>query len=214
MAWRLVSKSPTPIVSLAEAKRQTNTVDFADDDVLLTAILDVVTQHLDLENGVIGRPLLSQVWEYSAPPPLLFATTRDPRLRGLPPATCFVLDRAPLVSVDKVEYLQDGAYLTLAAGQWVSRHVSDEVTIVRMAAGVAWPRVDNDEAAWKITTTLGYGATPDLVPAPIRQAALLLVSHLYQNREAVTAVTGSGSALQVTPMGVAALLSPYRAPNY
>lgn len=209
--YSLVSRSSTPIVSLAEAKRQTNTVDFADDDALLTALLDVATQHFDLENGIIGRPLLNQVWEYSAPSPIQAAATFDPRLRRLPQNTGFILDRAPLVSIDSVQFLQDGVYQTLALTKWVMRRVSREVTFLRLATGVVWPRVDNDEAAWKITITLGYGATPDLIPAPIRQAALLMISHLYQNREAVT---GFGAALQETPLGVAALVAPFRAPNF
>lgn len=209
--YNLVSSSSTPIVSLAEAKRQTNTVDFGDDDGLLTALLDVATQHFDLENGIIGRPLLTQVWEYAAPPPPLDNGRSDPRLRGLPATTGFVIDRAPLQSVDKVEYLQDGAYQTLATGQWVTRKISKELTFVRLAKGVAWPRVDDDEAAWKITMSLGYGDRPDIVPAPIRHAALLMISHLYQNREAVT---GFGAALQETPLAVAALVAPFRAPNF
>jgi uncharacterized phiE125 gp8 family phage protein len=209
--YNLVSSSSTPIVSLAEAKRQTNTTDFADDDALLTALLDVATQHFDLESGIIGRPLLTQVWEYTAPPPPFDNGRSDPRLRGLPSATGFVLDRAPLQSVDKVEYLQDGVYQTLASGQWVKRQISKELSFVRLAKGVAWPRVDDDEAAWKITMSLGYGATPADVPAPIRHAALLMISHLYQNREAVT---GFGAALQETPLAVAALVSPFRAPNF
>jgi uncharacterized phiE125 gp8 family phage protein len=209
--YNLVSSSSTPIVSLAEAKLQTNTTDFGDDDALLTSLLDVATQHFDLENGIIGRPLLTQVWEYTAPPPPQGNGRSDPRLRGLPPATGFVIDRAPLQSVDKVEYLQDGAYQTLASGQWVKRKISKELTFVRLAKGVAWPRVDDDEAAWKITMSLGYGATAADVPAPIRHAALLMISHLYQNREAVT---GFGAALQETPLAVAALVAPFRAPNF
>jgi uncharacterized phiE125 gp8 family phage protein len=208
--WRLVSRAPAPIVSLTDAKRQTNTLDFPDDDALLTSLLDVATQHLDLEHGIIGRPLLTQVWQYLAPNPPLYNGLLDPRLRGLPPQTGFVLDRAPLQSVTKVEYLQDGAYLALPAAQYVLRSISSELSFLRMASGVAWPRVDSDEAAWRITVTLGYGDTPDAIPSPIRQAALLLVSHLYQNREAVT---GWGAALQETPQGVAALLTPYRVPN-
>jgi uncharacterized phiE125 gp8 family phage protein len=208
--YSLVSRSSTPIVSLGQAKAQTNTVDFGDDDALLTALLDVATAHLDLEHGIIGRPLLNQVWEYAAPGPTQSAPPFDPRLRGFPPMTGFLLDRAPLVSIDSVEYLLDGAYQTLATGQWVKRRISKELTFVRLATGVAWPRVDTDEEAWKITMTLGYGATPDFVPAPIRQAALLMISHLYQNREAVS---GFGAALQEVPLGVEALVGPFRAPN-
>ena len=46
----------------------------------------------------------------------------------------------------------------------------------------------------------------DPLPAPVRQAALLLIGHWYENREAVT-VGFRGKDL---PMGVDRLLAPYR----
>lgn len=57
-------------------------------------------------------------------------------------------------------------------------------------------------------TTVRYraGYADGAVPAPIRHAILLMVGHLYENRMAVTAATNMG----VMPMGVDALLSPYR----
>ncbi|WP_424360246.1 head-tail connector protein [Methylocystis parvus] len=205
--WSLVTKSATPIVSLAEAKRQTNTVDFNDDDILLTAIVDAVTALLDLENGVIGRPLLSQSWQFTAPEPSPLAG--NPYMRGHTPRTGFLLTRAPLQAVTKVEYLQNGAYVDFTASA-VTRQVTKEATLIRVADGTAWPRYDVDEAAWRITARLGYGDNAADIPAAIRQAALLLVSHFYQNREATT---GFGSNLQELPLGVAALLMPHRAPN-
>lgn len=57
-------------------------------------------------------------------------------------------------------------------------------------------------------TTVRYraGYAADAVPAPIRHAILLMVGHLYENRMAVTAATHIGAM----PLGVDALLSPYR----
>lgn len=57
-------------------------------------------------------------------------------------------------------------------------------------------------------TTVRYraGYADGQVPAPIRHAILLLVGHLYENRMAVTAATAMGAM----PLGVDALLSPYR----
>lgn len=45
-----------------------------------------------------------------------------------------------------------------------------------------------------------------LGPAPIRHAILLFVGHLYENRMAVTSALGTAEM----PMGVEALLSPFR----
>jgi len=46
--------------------------------------------------------------------------------------------------------------------------------------------------------TCGYGSAASDVPADIRQAALLIVGHLYENREAVIDTNG----YTMLPMGV------------
>lgn len=55
----------------------------------------------------------------------------------------------------------------------------------------------------------GYAAADDrsTVPAPIRHAILLMVGHLYSNRDAVTTTAAQPAQL---PFGVEALLAPYR----
>ena len=55
-----------------------------------------------------------------------------------------------------------------------------------------------------LTMVAGYGAAAD-VPYSIRQAILLMVAHWFVNREAASPVS-----LKELPLGVAALLSPYR----
>lgn len=207
--WRLLEKLPTPIVSVAEAKRHCN-VDFDDDDDLFGALVATATDRLDLERGILGRPLLTQQWEYTAPAPLASGSA-DARLRGLPPSAGFILDRAPNLTLLAVEALTGGLYVALDMASLALRRVSSETSFLRLGAGRAWPVYDVDEAAWRIRVSLGYGATPADVPAPIRAAALLIIGHLYANREAVA---GYGAALQETPMGVEALLAPYRKPQF
>ena len=56
------------------------------------------------------------------------------------------------------------------------------------------------ESEQTITFTAGYGADPSDVPAPLRQALLLLVAHGYAHRE-----TDAG-----LPMMVQALIQPFR----
>ncbi|PPQ34407.1 hypothetical protein CKO16_22495, partial [Rhodoblastus acidophilus] len=60
--WQKISGSDAPLVSITEAKAHVNAADFSDDDTLLTALTGVATDRLDLENGIIGRPLLTQAW--------------------------------------------------------------------------------------------------------------------------------------------------------
>ncbi len=55
----------------------------------------------------------------------------------------------------------------------------------------------------------GYPASDgsSTVPAPIRHAILLMVGHLYGSRDAVTTTAAQPAEL---PLGVQALLAPYR----
>lgn len=57
--------------------------------------------------------------------------------------------------------------------------------------------------------TAGYGNSATDVPAPYRQATLLLVGHLYENREAVVAT--QGISMGVLPMALDSLLMTDRA---
>ena len=204
-SYQIKTPASTTIVTVDEAKAHCH-VDFADDDALFAGLVAAVTARLDLEGGIIGRPLFNQQWTWTGPAPLA-GSAGEARLRGLPSAAGFLIERAPLVSIDSVEYLSGGTYQTLASNLWTSRRISPEATFVRLVTGGAWPVYDTDEQAWRITMTLGYGTAESSIPAPIRSAALLMIGHLYQNREAVT---GYGAALQETPMGVEALLAPYR----
>jgi uncharacterized phiE125 gp8 family phage protein len=209
--WSLLTPNPTPIVTLAQAKQQTNTVDFADDDALLQTLCGVVTSYLELQDGVTGRALLTQTWQFTAPDAAAWSSQNDPRKKGYPPSRGFMLDRGPLQTVTKVETLQNGAYVELPIASVVSRPLSRFETWLRLASGVAWPIVDQDEAAWRITMTLGYGDAPANLPPALIQAALMLLGHLYQNREAVS---GWGSALAETPLGFRMLIAPHCAPGF
>jgi len=53
---------------------------------------------------------------------------------------------------------------------------------------------------------IGINVNVDPIPAPLKQACLLLVSHFYENREAVPAIKMES----VLPLGVDALIAPYR----
>ncbi|MCC0806511.1 phage gp6-like head-tail connector protein [Methylobacterium sp. W2] len=68
-----------------------------------------------------------------------------------------------------------------------------ETTVVRFKAGHDFAG-NGDEKRW-------------LGPAPIRHAILLMVGHLYGNREAVST---SAAKPEQLPLGVDALLSPFR----
>ncbi|AYO83661.1 head-tail connector protein [Methylobacterium brachiatum] len=62
-----------------------------------------------------------------------------------------------------------------------------------------------DGATTTVRWRAGYEAGK--VPAPVRHAVLLMVSHLFNNRDAVSTTAAQPAQL---PLGVEALLSPYR----
>jgi len=62
-------------------------------------------------------------------------------------------------------------------------------------------------AASEWLVAIGVDKNIDPVPAPIKHAALLMVGHFYENREAVP----DFRAATVLPLGVEALVAPYRA---
>jgi uncharacterized phiE125 gp8 family phage protein len=69
-----------------------------------------------------------------------------------------------------------------------------------------WPRPGLSALGIEIAFTAGYGNVASAVPAPLRQALLLLVAHWYEHREPVHI----GGAVVAVPDTIASLLAPYR----
>ena len=71
---------------------------------------------------------------------------------------------------------------------------------------LAWPTPGRAANGIEIAFVAGYGAAAADVPAPIRQAILLLVAHWHEHREPVAI----GDADAPVPPTVSDLLQPYR----
>jgi len=80
--------------------------------------------------------------------------------------------------------------------------------ILSPADGYSWPSLSSAPGPDPIVITwdAGYGSAAADVPVPIRQAMLLIIGHLYANREA----TVPGISMQVLPWGSELLMNPYR----
>jgi uncharacterized phiE125 gp8 family phage protein len=82
---------------------------------------------------------------------------------------------------------------------------------LRPAAGEDWPIVSEDTAnAVRVRYLAGYtalGDSPDTdpLPSPVQSAILLILGHLYENREDTAPIT-----IEEIPMGAKWLLRPYR----
>ena len=64
-----------------------------------------------------------------------------------------------------------------------------------------WPESKAQRASVKVRADIGYAE----LPADVRAAALLIIGHLYEHREAVVI----GTIATDLPMGVELLLAPY-----
>ena len=78
-----------------------------------------------------------------------------------------------------------------------------------VSAGVPWPLPGRAAGGIEIDLTAGYGTTPADVPAPIRQAILLLVAHWYEHRDPIEI----GQPATAVPAAVSDLLQSYVVPR-
>lgn len=184
---RVTAPADAP-VSLAQAKAHLR-VDHEDDDLYIAALIDAATGHLDGWPGILGRALVSQTWRQGS--------------------SCFPADGvirlplAPVVSVESITYLDpESAVQALDAAAYTAPVADGLGPYVRLV--VAPPATARRDNAVSVTFAAGYGAPAD-VPAAIRHALLLMVGHWYAAREAASAV-----AMTELPLGVSALLAPFR----
>jgi uncharacterized phiE125 gp8 family phage protein len=203
---RTSAPAETP-VSLTEAKAQLG-VTGSGSDTLITALIAAATERLDGWAGVLGRALVTQTWAQTFP--------------RFPACEVIGLALAPVQSVTSIAYYDaDNAAQTLSASVYTL--LDDEIgPFVTLQADQSWPGTYAREDAVTVTYVAGYGAAA-AVPAPIRQAIILMVRELHQFslqdsrlvREQVPGVGmreyAQGAAAQSPlPRAAAALLAPYR----
>lgn len=192
----LIRTSPPAklIVTLDEAKAHCR-VDGDEENAHLTGLIAAATSWLDGRNGQLGRALITQTWEY--------------RLTGFPSGREKIeIPLPPLQSVGGIAYTDvDGEAQTFdTAGLVVSTGAF--LGCIRPGWDQTWPSARNDADTVTITFTAGYGAAEESVPQSLRHAALLLIGHWYENREAVQI----GRIVSTQHMAVAALIDPFRVP--
>lgn len=120
------------------------------------------------------------------------------------------LNRGPVTAISSVKYdpADGSAEATISVSDYrlTEGYGASFNGALQPAYGESWPVPLDGTGVVRITGTAGYGEgeAPDL-----DQAALMLVAHWYQNREAVVASGGAASAVEL-PLGVEMLIRPYR----
>jgi uncharacterized phiE125 gp8 family phage protein len=188
MALVLTSGPAVEPVTLAEAKAHLR-VDDTVEDTLVGSL--IVTSRLHVE-AALGLALVTQGWSYF--------------IDDWPPGRELALPLRPIQSVAAVRlYAADESLQTLAADAYLLDGAGAPARLVRRNNS-AWPKPSRSANGIEIAFVAGYGNAAANVPAPIRQAVLLLIAHWYEHREPVEI----GAASVPVPQMVSDLLQPYR----
>lgn len=192
MRLTLVTAPAVEPVYLLEAKAHLRVTE-DDEDALIGQLITVAREALDGRDGLLGRALIQQTWKLTLP--------KFSRAIEIP--------LPPLISVDAISYIDsDGDAQTIDLQTVTVEGIGDAASaILRPASGTSWPSTYDHPEAVAITFTAGYGATAADIPAPVKQALLLDIAHMFENREAVT--IGSGFMV-ATPAGYHDLINDFR----
>ena len=190
MALKLITAPAAEPVSTSEAKSHLR-VDTTADDTYIGTLITVARQNVESH---LRRALISQTWEV-----VLDAF----------PAGVIRLPKPPLASVTSIKYTDDdGVEATYSSDNYVVDSDTEPGRVV-LKSGQTWPAVTLAAAnGVRVRYVAGYGAAGSNVPQAIRQAILLVIGSLYENREDV--LVAQGVSIGVLPFGVVALLAPYR----
>lgn len=183
-----VTPPAAPLVTLEEAKAQCR-VDDGEEDGLIQRLIATATAHLDGWSGILGRCLVNQEWRQG--------------LSGWPSGGGVYLP-FPDVSAAQVAYLDEaGEEQPLDAGR-VQLAEDTRGAYLRFTGSL--PAVSREQAApVQVTFTAGYGPAAEDVPEGIRHAALLLIGHWHEARQAVV----TGTIATEMPLAVKDLLAPH-----
>ena len=176
-------------VTLAEAKAHAR-IDGTAEDAYLTSL--IVTSRLQIE-AALGLALITQRWRWT--------------LDRWPDDGVLAVPLRPVQSVEAIEIAAPGGgTATLPATAYHLDGRSSPARIVLDAYAPPAPDAVAEGIAARFTA--GFGAAASDVPAPIRHALLLLVTHWYEHRD--PACGDDRSRASPIPAAVSALLAPYR----
>ena len=171
-------------VTLAAAKAHLR-LDGDDEDGLVTGLIAAARGFIETETR---RALIDQGWRLC--------------LDRRPAEGIVRLPKGPVIAVQGiVTYDPAGTPTTLAPADYQTDLAAEpaRLWLPEIATGRRFNGIEIDFRA-------GYGSDGDDVPAPLRQALLMLVAHWFEVREAAVA----GIAVGPVALGVERLIAPFR----
>jgi uncharacterized phiE125 gp8 family phage protein len=185
MPLYLISAPTDDVVSLADVKSQLR-VTSTDDDLMIDALILAAVNQIDpAGGGWLGRALRPQTWEWRGSAfPAWYDGCGYSRNFHLTYAA--ELPYPPLIAIDSVKYDNgDGVETTLVAGTGYRVFGVGGLGKGRIEPvyNGSWPTsVRYDPESVRIRFTAGYenGSVADELPAPIKQAVIIMVKQLYE----------------------------------
>lgn len=225
MRYRSLNRSSGPNndpVTLVEAKAHLR-IDTDTEDDLITSLITSATRWAE---DYCDRTFCLTQWtmrldSFYGPvgSPVQFGLKADGNniegRQGTVPNLDIELPRPPIVNVGTatavtITYTPSAgaATATLDSAEYrVDRYSTPGVA--RPLYGRTWPSHLVDQNSTTVTWWAGYSSDGSSVPAPVKSAILMLVAHLWRNREMT-----AEAALQEVPMGTKAMLDTLRWGSY
>ncbi len=185
MTTALISGPTIEPVTLADVKAHLR-LDTPDEDRLLQAAIVAARVHIE---AVTRRCLIRQLWR--------IYLDEWPEGRSVP------IPLSPLIAVNEVTFYDvAGVARQWSADNW---RVDISSSPARLIARIR-PQAALYDNGIEIDVLAGYGVSSIDVPAPLRQAVMVLVAHWYEARGMV----GHDFAGAIAPPGFDALIAPYK----
>lgn len=200
MDYRVISQIGIEPITLAEARTHLRLIPYGSpeshpDDNYVERLISISREWVE---QYTRRVLQTKTIE-------VYANTFEPQ---------FVFQFLPIQEVDSITYLaNDNTTKTVANGVYKFKVYENEAKLI-LGYNQEMPNdVIPEESAITITVNAGYtnGSSPDTypLPYPIKAAMLLIVGHLYENRQE-DVLGNTRISFNSLPMGVYSLLQPYR----
>lgn len=169
--YKVTSPPASEPLTLSDVKDHLK-VDYSDNDTLIGVIIQAAREHVEFYTGRAVMEQTIQEHYYQFP----CATDTNPRA-GIE------VRFAPLKSLTFVKYKDsDGATQTLTVTTDYTFDNISEPPRIFPAYGTSWPTTRDEPSAVWIEYVAGYTTASD-VPAAIKQAMLLIIAKMYEQRE-------------------------------
>ena len=191
---RVITPPTIEPVSLAEAKQHLRIEHDADDSLISASI----TAAREWTEVYLDSSLIATRWRVTLDMfPAEIVLPKSPLLSSPAPVVTYKTTNETTVTLSSSDYRVD-AYAQPPA--------------IRPNYADSWPAHLADYNAVAVEFSVGYGTTADEVPQRIKNALLMLTTHLYEQRSAV--LVGQGVVSKHIEVGVAALLDSARWGGY